>query len=182
MLKRLLFSKKWLIITSIFFVLFIALVLPYFSALTESKTNSTFSPDTGFFYTLEEFYNNMEIYGIEGRNFYILMRWTFDVVWPIVYFSFFTAVLGNLIKKTVSNKKTLFLALPIIGVIFDFIENILATISVYIYPKRVDLLLRLLQVTSLLKWALILITTFAIVYLLILNLIRKKTDKQNLAM
>ena len=174
MIRRMLFSKKGLIITSVLFVLFVAFVLPYFSALTESKTNTNFSPDTGFFYSLEEFYNNMAIYGIEGRIFYILMRWTFEVVWPLVYFSFFISSLGNLTRKLAKKKQIMFLSLPVIGVGFDLIENILATVNVSIYPERTAFLLKLLQISSLLKWLFIIITVVSIVYLFISSFIKRK--------
>ncbi|PKK95199.1 MAG: hypothetical protein CVV60_02520 [Tenericutes bacterium HGW-Tenericutes-5] len=173
MIQRFLFSKKGLIISSVLFVLFIAFVLPYFSVLTANKTNSYFSPDTGFFYSLDEFYNNMEIYGIEGRDFYILMRWTFDVIWPLVYFSFFISSLGNLTKKQTKKNLTMFLTLPFIGVGFDLLENILATVNVSIYPERTVFLLKLLQVSSLLKWLFIILAVVSIVYFFVLSLIKK---------
>lgn len=180
MIKRFLFSKKGIILTSIIFVLFVIFVLPYFARLTAEKTNSNFSPDTGFFYSLEEFYNNMEIYGIEGRNFYILMRWTFDIVWPIVYFCFYLSTLGYLAKKLEKKQQILFFALPVFGVGFDFLENLLATINVSLYPNRAEFLLRLLQVSSLFKWAFIILSTFSILYLLFFNLAKKKNINSNL--
>jgi hypothetical protein len=56
MIKKLFTSKPAFMISSVLFLLFMVLVLPYFSNLTNSKTNSDFSPDTGFFYTAEEIF------------------------------------------------------------------------------------------------------------------------------
>lgn len=178
MIKKFLFSKKGIIITSVLFILFIVVVLPYFSSLTANKTNSNFSPDTGFFYSLEEFYNNMEIYGIEGRNFYILMRWTFDVVWPMVYLSFFASSLGHLTRKLDKKKQIFFLTFPIVGVSFDVIENVLATINVIIYPTRIEFILKLLQFSSLIKWFFIIITVIYIIYFFFSYVIEKLKKKR----
>jgi len=177
-MKRLLISKKGIIITTIIFIAFVIFALPYFSSLTTEKTNSSFSPDTGFFYSLDQFYENMEIYGSEGRNFYILMRWTFDIVWPLVYFSFFVSSLGYLSLKLKKKQQLLVLSLPILGVGFDLLENTLATINVAIYPNRVEFLLRLLQVASLFKWIFIGLTFLTLVFLIGFNLVKKKQDNK----
>ena len=73
-------SRKGLIVTTVIFVLFIAFVLPYFSSITSIITDSTFSPDTGFFYSPDTFFANMEIYGSDGRKVNIMMRLTFDII------------------------------------------------------------------------------------------------------
>ena len=164
MFRKFLTSKKGLIIFSIIFVIFIIVVLPYFANLTESKTNSSFSPDTGFFYSAEIFYDNMEIYGQTGRDFYILMRWTFDLIWPLVYTLFFISIITNLTTKMKKEKRIYFLSVPIIAVIFDLLENISASINVGIFPNQSIFLLRLLQIFSLFKWIFIFLTLLVIIY------------------
>jgi len=167
-------SKTFLITISVIFVLFIGIVLPFFASLTEEKTNSNFSPDTGFFYTIDQFYENMEIYNESGRNFYILMRWTFDIIWPLVYFSFFISCLSYLSLKYERKRRLFIFSLPILGLGFDIIENILATINVAIYPNRAVYLVKFLQIASILKWIFIALTFFVIIYLIFANIIFKK--------
>jgi len=176
MLKRFIYSKKGLIITSIVFTVFIVLVLPYVSSLTEEMTHSTFSPDTGFFYSIEDFNQAMIQYGQTGRNFYILMRWTFDVIWPMVYFTFFTTILFHLSSKHIKNQNYIILV-PIAAVIMDLLENLLASINVGIFPNQAVFLLRMLQVFSMLKWISIGLILIAIIYLLILYSIQKTKNK-----
>ena len=171
-------SKKGLIFISIIFGFFITFVLSYFSNLTARMTNSTFSPDTGFFYSPDTFYINMELYGIEGRNFYVLMRWTFDIVWPIVYTSFFLSVLLFFTNIYQSKTKQKILYMPIMAVGFDFIENILATINVSIFPSKSDFAVLLMQIASTLKWIFILCTTILIIILIIIYFVNKKQTNQ----
>jgi hypothetical protein len=177
MIKKLFTSKPAFILSSILFLLFMVLVLPYFSTLTNSKTNSDFSPDTGFFYTAEEFYENMEIYQQEGRDFYILMRWTFDLIWPLVYTFFFLQVLYRLSKSCNKKKRKIVMILPFLGYGFDLMENTFASINVGIYPKESQFLFSLMQISSMLKWLFIFIIPVLIVYLLITN--RKKRTQTN---
>jgi hypothetical protein len=68
----------------------------------------------------------------------------------------------------------LILALPICGVGLDFLENTLATIAVGIYPRRSEFLVGLLQISSLLKWLLIILSLLALLSLIIVNLINQK--------
>ena len=177
-MKNLLKSKKGLIVTTIIFGLFITLILPYFSNLTARITNSTFSPDTGFFYSPDTFYANMELYGKEGRNFYVLMRWTFDIVWPVVYTSFFLSVLLFFTNIYQSKTKQKILYMPILAVGFDFIENILATINVSIYPSKSTVAIIFMQISSTLKWIFILCTIIFIILLIILYFVSKKRTDQ----
>jgi hypothetical protein len=167
MIKKLFTSKPAFMISSVLFLLFMVLVLPYFSNLTNSKTNSDFSPDTGFFYTAEEFYENMEIYQQEGRDFYILMRWTFDLIWPLVYTFFFLQVVIRLSKSCSKRKRKIIIAIPLLGSLFDLLENTFSSINVGIYPNESSFLFSLMQISSMLKWLFIFIFPIIIIYLLI---------------
>jgi hypothetical protein len=176
MFKSFIKSKKGLLLSSIIFIMFLILVLPYFAKLSEVQTNSSFSPDTGFFYSSNDFYQAMEDYQESGRDFYILMRWTFDVVWPFVYYVFFVSIIANLVATSNRKKERLFLLLPLFAVAMDFVENTFASINVGIYPLQSIFLLRVLQVASLLKWLLIIIVLFLILYLCIMRVIKSKKN------
>jgi hypothetical protein len=64
------------------FAFFIAVILPQQSELATVYGLSE-SVDTSFFYNASELYRIAESYGALGREFYIVQRWTFDLVWPI---------------------------------------------------------------------------------------------------
>ncbi len=165
------------VIVTVIFLLFIALVLPYVSSLTSEVTGVTDSPDTSFFYQSEKIFDMAEAYGESGRDFYILIRWTFDVVWPIVYGAFLY-VMMRWIQRTLSiNRLTM---LPIAGVIFDFIENICATLIFWAYPTRLEWLAKIIPYITMIKWIAIGISFIALILGVILIMIGKKsTDEES---
>lgn len=137
------------VIVTILFIVFIVMVLPYVSTLTTEVTGVTESPDTSFFYDSEKLFDMAEAYGESGRNFYIFLRWTFDVVWPIVYGSFLLVMMRWLQITLSFNKLTL---IPIVGVTFDFLENICASLIFWAYPTRIEWLAKITPYITMLKW------------------------------
>ena len=131
----------WVMVASMGFILFVSLVLPWFSAYTTKMIGNLASPDSSLFYTAKELYTMAESYGESGRRTYVLLRWTFDVIWPLVYtvfLVFWTVKLSSYIKgkKWISN---LFF-LPVIAMILDFVENIGATVVMVRYPSTVGII------------------------------------------
>ncbi len=125
-----------LLITTLVFLAFMIWVLPAVSETTREITGTTLSPDTSFFYTAETLYQIASEYGPEGRSYYIRSRFTFDVIWPIVYGAFLISAISMLFKKPIRGKDYHFLnLLPVFGIIFDFLENIGASFVMFRYPE-----------------------------------------------
>lgn len=117
------------------FTVFIIFVLPGVSSTTREITGSNLSPDTSFFYSIETLYNIVEDYGAAGRDYYINSRFTFDVIWPIVYGFFLVSALSLTFKVTIANKNLYFInLLPLFAVVFDFLENIAVSFLMYRDP------------------------------------------------
>lgn len=115
---------------------FIIFVLPAVSATTKENTGSSLSPDTSFFYSVEKLYQIAEEYGEAGRQYYINSRFTFDVVWPIVYGFFLISAFSLTFKKPIAGKSFyLFNLLPLFGMSFDFSDNITAVYLMIKYPQ-----------------------------------------------
>jgi len=157
MLKRLYQSTsgKQAILFGIVFVLFTATILPWIATLTTEVIGVSDSPDTGFQFNLTHLYDLLQSYGVAGRRFYILMRWTFDVVWPLVYTCFLVSVIAYFGRNTSCRFGHRVLYVPILAMTFDFLENINATIVMAIYPTRLDLFGYLLFGSSILKWSIL---------------------------
>lgn len=141
-----------LAIFAVIFVVFIAYVLPNVSAATKLATGSDQAPDMDFFYTAESLYQIAETYGPAGRSYYIKSRYTFDVVWPLAYGAFLTAALSRLLRKSNGSRFKgsrlngsrlawlhLLNLLPILGVLFDYLENIATATAMYVFPKTIFL-------------------------------------------
>lgn len=170
-------STKQVLIFTIIFLLFTALVLPFISSYTTEIIGVSESPDTSFSFNLIKLYNIVDSYGNDGRMFYVIMRWTFDIVWPLVYSLFLVSSIAYLSRETNCKLGLKPLYFPLLAVLFDLLENINATIIMLLYPKRIDVFGYLLFTSSILKWMTIGIS-FVIVILFTIRLIIKSFKQQ----
>jgi len=170
-------TGKQTIVIVVIFLLFTSIVLPYIAGLTTRLIGVSESPDTGFGLTLNDLYFIRSEYGAYGRKVYIIMRYTFDIVWPIVYTSFLVVVfayLGRNLNLKVGYK---ILYLPLIAVLFDFLENISATIFMAKYPKQADFFGMMTLSSSMIKWGLIGLCFAGVIVLLVMYIIKKLRNK-----
>jgi hypothetical protein len=148
-------SKGWVtILAVVIFFVFTPLVLPGQAARFEEVAGDGPSPDQSFLYTPSDLYEMAEAYGPEGRAAYVQARWTFDVVWPIVYtFALFTAIswLGKRAFPEGSKARLLNLV-PVLGLLFDYLENICASIVMARYPAPTPVIDLLATIFTPVKW------------------------------
>jgi hypothetical protein len=158
----------------VLFLIFSALVLPDQSAKAEVYSSEVGSPDTSLFYTAEDLYHIAEAYGPTGRAAYIRARFTFDVIWPLVYLAFLATAISWLVKRAGLdwNSWGRLNLLPVAGVIFDFLENGSAAIVMARYPQNTAVLDHLAGVFTLIKWVFIAFSFIAVVTLTIVVLIK----------
>lgn len=151
-------SSTWLMIGSLLLmVVFMIAVLPAQAVDSANKIGSERSPDTSFFYTPEDLYQMAEEYGPTGRQAYIRARWTFDLVFPLVYTSFLTLGISWFIQR-ISGWKEIYRhinLLPVLGGIFDLLENSATTLAMALYPKKVQVLLLSASIFTPIKWVLV---------------------------
>ncbi len=151
-----LLNWKILIATTLFFILFIIMVLPQVTENSRSILGTGHSPDTSLIYSAEDLYTMAEAYGAEGRMYYIKLRYTFDIVWPMVYLFFLVGSISMIFRpleiKTFWKKINL---LPFGAVMLDFMENIAASIVMYRYPLRSPVIAELAPIFTFFKWSLI---------------------------
>ena len=167
------FSIGWVALAALVgFLLFTALVLPGQAQQAEAYSEDVGSPDSSFFYTADQLYSFAEGYGPEGRAAYIRARWTFDVVWPLVYTLFLTTAISWLVKKSGHQDGWLryLTLLPLLGMLLDLLENTAASIVMARYPRMTPLLAYLAGSLTALKWILIGLSFAALFLALILIL------------
>ena len=160
----------------LFFLVFTSVVLPYISNLTERVIGVSESIDTNFSFNLFTLYTIIDSYQEEGRRFYVLIRWTFDVVWPLIYTAMLLTGIAFFAKKIQCKFQYKILYVPLLAISFDYLENIFATFAMLYYPGKLDLVMYFLIASSMLKWG-ILSLAFLILILLIIRTIVK--GKQN---
>lgn len=144
------------IAVTLLFILFMALVLPHMAGRLTALTGVTVSPDTSFLYTAEALYAMAEAYGAEGRAYYIYSRFTFDVVWPVVYLLFFTFIITFFFRHLPSSSPWRAAnLLPLAGALFDVLENSAASLVMFRYPLPTPVIAQLAPVFTFFKWTLI---------------------------
>lgn len=175
------YSKGWLVVVSLLiFMFFIISVLPAESKKSQTDTNSTTSPDTSFFYNTRELYQMAKDYGTEGRAAYIRARFSFDLIWPIVYTFFLLTGISWLSQRTLSTAspfQVINLA-PLFAIILDLLENISTSIIMARFPQQTLLIDFLAPVFSALKWIFVTFSFLLLLGLCVMYLKKKLFSSQ----
>jgi hypothetical protein len=137
------------------FAAFVAFILPQQAERAESISHGAGSPDMSYFYSSKDLYNMAETYGAEGRAAYVRARFTFDLIFPLTYLFFLVTSISWVILHAVpdANSRWRLLNLfPVFGALFDYLENIAASVVMLNYPQHTPILDSLTPVFSLVKW------------------------------
>lgn len=139
----------------VIFALVVAFVLPAQAQRAEAASGGADSPDTSFFYTSEDLYNMAEAYGSEGRAAYVRARFTFDLIFPLSYLFFLATSISWVMLRAVPNANSpwrLLNLFPVFGALFDYLENISASVVMLNYPQQTLILDWLTPILTLVKW------------------------------
>jgi hypothetical protein len=151
-------SKGWLTLgATIVFVLFVALALPGQSTGAESEAGKVGSPDLSLTYSADSLYRMAEGYGEQGRGEYVRARFTFDLVWPVVYTLFLSTAISWLYSGTFaldSRWRWANLA-PVSSALFDYLENLSTSLVMSRYPARTPVVDSAAGAFTLVKWVLV---------------------------
>lgn len=149
-------THGWIALAAlIVFALFTALVLPMQAAQAKGDTSGAGSPDVSLWYSPADLYRMAEAYGEQGRKAYVRARFTFDLIWPLVYGVFLTTAIGWLYARAFSPGSRWRLAnlAPPLGVALDYVENLSTSIVMLRYPGQTPVVDLLAPVATLAKWA-----------------------------
>lgn len=148
-------STGWVtLLALILFLVFTATVLPGQSAAAKANAKHSSSPDTSLTYTRQDLYTMAERFGDDGRDAYIRARWTFDLVFPLVYTTFLATSISWFFSRVFSRASPWQLAnlAPIIGMVFDFMENSATSLVFARYPNQTPVIDWLAPFFTLIKW------------------------------
>ena len=151
-------SKGWVALAGVVvFLLFTALVLPAQTAREDTEIGEVGSPDLSFIYSAADLYQMAEVYGEAGRSEYVRVRFTFDLVWPLVYTFFLVTAISWVYTRAFSAQSKWQLAnlAPVMGMLFDYLENIATSLVMWRYPTQTPVIDWLAGVFTGLKWILI---------------------------
>ena len=136
------------------FLLFGALVLPRQAAEAEKAAGDAGSPDTSLLYTSADLVRQAEAYGEEGRAAYVRARWTFDLIFPLVYGFFLLTSISWLMRWSLAadspwHRSNL---VPLFAVAFDFLENTATSWVMSRYPAETPIAALAAPLFTLSKW------------------------------
>jgi hypothetical protein len=129
-------------------------VLPQQACKAAQEIGGADSPDTSFFYAPADLYRMAEAYGEPGRQAYIRARFTFDLVWPLVYTLFLATAISWLFGRAFapdSRWQRANLA-PLLGALCDVLENLSTSLVMLRYPAQTAVADLLAPVSTALKW------------------------------
>jgi len=151
-------SKGWVALTAlVVFLLFTALVLPQQSSKAGTEVRAAGSPDLSFFYTAGDLDRMAEAYGQAGRQAYLQARFTFDLIWPVVYTVFLCTAISWVYRRAFDphspwQRSNL---VPVFAILFDYLENITTSLVMWQFPNRMPLIATLAPVFTMGKWILV---------------------------
>lgn len=147
-------SNEWATLLGVLvFALFMILVLPQQARKAEVYSNGV-TPDTSYIYSANDLYQMAERYGAEGRVAYIRARFTFDLIFPLVYLFFLATTISWLLVNGLSegSRWRLLNLFPPAGAMFDYLENISTSLVMARYPVPTPGVDLLAPVFTLVKW------------------------------
>lgn len=148
-------SKGWLVVLCVvIFVLFMIFVLPNQAAKADEYAQGMGSPDTSFYYSPEKLFEMAEAYGEKGRQAYVRARFSFDLIFPLVYGAFLVTLISWLAGRAfdLGSRWRYLNLIPVVGVIFDLLENTATSLVMAGFPERRLVAAQLAPVFTLVKW------------------------------
>ncbi|MGB2910665.1 MAG: SH3 domain-containing protein, partial [Anaerolineales bacterium] len=139
------------------FLLFAGLVLPGQAASAETYSGNAGSPDLSFYYSAQDLYHMTEVYGDQGRGAYVRARFTFDLIWPLVY-TFFLCTAISWVYTRAFTADSLWRGanlVPVLAMLFDYLENLSVSLVMLRYPHPTNVVDSLAPLFTMLKWVLV---------------------------
>lgn len=142
------------LVALVIFITFTALVLPRQAASAGAEAGDAGSPDTSLFYAPADLYRMAEAYGADGRAAYVRARFTFDLIWPLVYTLFLATALSWVYARAFPAHSLWQRAnlAPLLGALFDYLENLSTSLVMLRYPARTPGVDLLAPAFTLFKW------------------------------
>lgn len=173
-------STGWAVIASVLvFGLFLALVLPKFSERASRYSNGAASPDTSFTYTGADLYQMAQTYGPTGREDFIDVRWTLDLLFPVVYTAFFITTTSWFLRRLVPLSSCLRMLnlVPVVAFLLDLLENNATTLVMFKFPNKAPIAQALAPIFTPLKWIAVAASMLLVVISVVFWIINKSRHK-----
>ncbi|WP_298003692.1 MULTISPECIES: hypothetical protein [Anaerolinea] len=149
-------SGKILLLLLMVLIPFNFLVFPLMQAELSSRSLSPEVQmlDVQIGYTPRQAQEKIAHLGETGRQWYRVITWTADLIYPVLYSSFFALLLAYLLKSQTTGNRYLSLVplIPFVMAVMDYGENISITVALGISNPPLSVL-QIAAAFSALKWA-----------------------------
>lgn len=175
-------STGWLVIAIlVVFVLFMIFVMPVFSEKAAQYSNGMASPDTSLFYSGEDLYRMAQGYGQAGRESFVDIRWTLDLLFPVVYTAFFLITTSWLLRRVVPSSSNLRMLnlFPLAAFVFDLLENSAASLVMIRFPATAPFAQVLAPVFTPIKWIAVIGAFVLLIVIFIIWLVKFFTERKS---
>ena len=116
-------------------------------------TNGANILDFEFGYTYEKAYDMLTALGAEGRIFYLTKILPMDFLFPLTYMLFYAGFMALFIKRATQKKAyRVLLFIPVLAMLFDWIENIGIIALLKSYPNLPELAVLTASISGMLKF------------------------------
>jgi hypothetical protein len=163
-------------------ILFIAVVLmagyimPVAGGILALAANNSVLPlDLMFFYSPETAFDMIEKYGPAGRDLYVKILLTVDILYPIIYTLFLALFLSWLFQRGFPRESPMqrMNAVPVGAFLFDLLENAGIVSMLSMYPSIPAVLAWIIMMISTVKW----LFAFASLGLILVGMVRAAMNR-----
>jgi hypothetical protein len=174
-------TTGWRVITLLIAdALMMGYIMPLAGGLIAFAANASVLPlDLMFFYTPDQAFAMIEKYGQAGRDLYMKIELTADIIYPIIYTLFYGLLLSWLFQRGFKpdSKMQKYNVMPVGAWFFDLLENMGIVSMLAMYPSQTAVMAWLTMIFGSIKWAFFLVTIGLTLYGLVramLNGFRKQ--------
>ena len=142
-------------------------IMPLAGGLMALAANASVMPlDLMFFYTPDQAFAMIEKYGEAGRDLYMKIELTADIIYPIIYTLFYGLLLSWLFQRGFKSdsKMQKYNVMPVGAWFFDMLENVGIVSMLVMYPSQPAVMAWLTMIFGSIKWAFFLVTVGLTLY------------------
>ena len=176
-------KSSWIIIIllGLTFLFFMMFLFPSFqSEVNDIAGKEVKSLDARLTYTKSDVLQLFETVESEGRGKMEFISGVIDMVYPLIYGILFFLLITKLTNSFSSNKWKTIRFFPLIGMLFDYVENFSVLNMLSSYPSISETLVLISSSATSLKWLFINISLLLIIILAIMKIFKRiKTTSNN---
>ncbi len=165
-----------IIILGLLFLFFMAYLFPLYQVeVNDIAGKPVQSLDTRFSYAKNDVLQLFEAVKVEGREKMEFISGVVDMIYPLIYGIFFF-LLTTKVTDSFSNKKLRIIRfLPLIGMLFDYIENFSILNMLNAYPMISEKQVFISSSATSLKWIFLITSISLMIILIVIKILKRRS-------